>query len=666
MSRQSKIASVVCLAFLAAFVPGAQSQSQFGVVPSLVLLEDAAGDVTAGSYSNPMLSAPANQPTADLLTLSIAETPSAVLVYLGVAALPDDASPSQARASYSLAFRYADQDFVAYISGTPSGAAEGSYRGSFCKGTWTAQETCLDDMAVAVLHNVKAYGIQLPKAALAELSGAETPMGQSIGSWRAQALLARPFSTDLWVGDHLNDPIVDEATFAFQFGIPQAGSLHMSGENLYIVSNGLATSYPFVVNLANSLDQSQPVLLAAKEVPTGWQVTLPDATVNVAPGGTQTVVIVLTVPFRHGHGSIERFIVEAQDGAGQGLASLDMGLIYTETPQPTGHHNVLGIHSFAGGQDGFISTLEEDPGDSREPIRGEMEPSGLTLFNVSWNLELQPGLAVGLDFDLLRSGTLEVPVFTSVDTPGMQLLGTLGLQDAAGTTTLATVVPAGPVDGGAQQTTTLSATITVDPTADLAPYREGANLVLHLTLASELGAWTPNDLMPGGTITLPLFDYHEDVDAAIEALSGLSWTSEAATELRGSPGSDIAVPLTLTAKDGAPKRIRVQVDSSPEGIASFAGPSEGVVGTNSPLEGQLVVTVPADAFDGQLLDAVVVAQDQAGSGALAVHRVVVVVDSSVPPSQFTPADEPSKESPLPLWTVIAAALVALVLRRRFT
>lgn len=647
-------------------VPTTDAQAQFGVVPSILLMEDPAGDVVAGSYSNPTISVPASEQTADLLSLSVAETPSALLVYLGVAAIPDESSPtsSQARASYSLAFRYADQDFVAYISAGPPGGATEAYRGSFCKGTWIQQETCTDGMHVSVLPSTKSFGIQIPKAALGELSGLQPTMGQALGSWRAQAQLARPIGTDLWVGDRLNDPIVDETVFTFQFGIPQSGSLLMSGEDLYIVSNGLATSYPFVVNLTNSLNQAQPLLLVAKKVPVGWQVTLPDAVVNVAPGGTQSVVIVLTVPFRHGHGAIERFIVEARGDEDQELASLDMGLIYTETPQPTGHHNVLTIHSFAGGRDGFFSTLHEDPSDSGEPIRGEMEPSGATLFNVSWNLELQPGLAVGLDFDLLRNGTLEVPVFTSVDTPGMHLAGSLDLQDAGGTTTLARIVPDGTADGNAQQTTTLSATVTMEPSADLAPYKEGAILVLHLVLASQLGAWTPNDIMPGGTFTLPLFDYHEDVDSAIESLSGLSWKSETSPELRGAPGSDVAVPLTLVTTTGEARRIRIQVDSSPEGIATFAGPSEGVVRADAPLAGQLVVTIPPDAFDGQLLNAVAVAQDQAGSGALAVYRVAIVVDTSVPSTRFSPSEEPGKESPLPLWAPIAAALVAVLIRRR--
>ena len=127
---------------------------------------------------------------------------------------------------------------------------------------------------------------------------------------------------------------------------------------------------------------------------------------------------------------------------------------------------------------------------------------------------------------------------------------------------------------------------------------------------------------------------------------------------------DVTVPLTLATTDGEPKRIRVQVDSNPEGIATFVGPSEGVVGASSPLGGQLVVKVPDDAFDGQLLDAVIVAQDQAGSGALAVHRVVIVVDNSAPPSQFTPIQDPGKESPLPIWAPIVAALIAMQFRRR--
>lgn len=664
MSRY--LLAVLCLPILLASLPVADAQAQFGVVPSQLLLEDPAGDVAAGSYSNPILSVPTSQPTADLLTLSIAETPSAVLAYLGLAAVPDEASPTaQVRPSYSLAFKYAEQDFVAYISGSPPGGAGEAYRGQFCKGTWAQQETCLDEMHIASLASTKAFGIQIPKARLAELSGVEPTQGQALSNWRAQAQLARPGTMDAWVGDHLNDPIVDDAAFLLQFGIPQSGSLHMAGEDLYIVSNGLATSYPYVIQLTNSLDQAQLVQLTAREIPTGWQVTLPDAVVNVAPGGTQTVIIVLTVPFRHGHGSIERFIVDAK-ATSDVLASLDMGLIYTETPQPTGHHNVLTIHSFAGGQSGYISTLSEDPGASGEPMRGAMEPSGAALFNVSWNLALQPGLAVGLDFDPQRQGQVEVPVFTSIDTPGMQLVGSLDLVHAEGATTLARLVPAAGKDGAAQQTTTLTAALAVEASADLVPYAAGSNMVLHLTLANGLGAWTPNDIMPGGTLSLPLFDYHEDVDAAIANLSGLSWETDLRTGLRGAPGSAVAVPLTLTAAQGESKRIRIQVDSSPENIAFFAGPSEAVVNGNSPLTGQLVITVPQDAFDGQLLDAVIVAQDQAGSGALAVHRVVVLVDKAAPPSQFTPVEEPGKESSLPIWAPLLACLAALLLRRRVT
>lgn len=656
------------LATLAASLPGAGGQAEFGVVPSHLLLEDPAGDVAAGSYSNPAASAAANYPTADLLSLSISETPSAVLLYVGLSAVPDESSPtdSQVRASYSLAFRYAEQDFVAYISGSPpGGATEEAYRGTFCKGTWAAQEVCMEDMHLAALPSIKSFGIQIPKAILDDLSGTPPTTGQTLGSWRAQAQLARPVGQDLWIGDHLNDPIIDDVAFTLQFGFPQTGPLVMSGEDLYIVSNGLATSYPFTINLANALNQAQTVRLAAHEVPNGWQVTLPDAGIHVAPASTQTVVIVLTVPFRHAHGSIERFIVEAQDDNGHPLANLDMGLIYTETPQPTGHHNVLAVHSFAGGKDGFLSTLQTDSGDSGEPIQGAMAPSATTLFDVAWELELQPGLAVGLDFDLLRTGTIEIPVFNSVDTPGMHLTGTLDLSSAAGTTTLATIVPAAAIDGRAQQTTTLQGTLEINPAADLTAYAEGSNMVLRLVLASNLGAWTPNDIMPGGTLTLPLFDYHDDVDATIATLSGLAWRSDATTDLRGSPGSDVVVPLVLESTNGQSRRIRVQVDSNPPGVASFIGPAEGVVDSNSVLEGQLVVKIPVDAADGYLLDAVVVAQDQAGSGALAVRRLVIIVDSSVAPSHFSPTDKPGMETPSPGLGAIFLVLVgALALRKR--
>lgn len=653
------------LSSFAAGLPGAEAQTQFGVVPSLLLLEDPVGDVAAGSYSNPSLTVPVSQPTADLLSLSVSETPSAILAYLGVAAVPDESTPTgqQVRASYSLAFRYETQDFVAYISGSPPGGAAEAYRGTFCKGTWEQQETCLDGMELAVLPGAKSFGIQITKESLGELSGVQPVMGMQVDNWRALAYLARPLSNDFWVGDHLNDPITDQAAYEFQFGIPQSGPLQMSGKNLYIVSNGLATSYPFRLNLTNSLEQAQQVRLTSKNVPPGWQVTLPEATISVPPGGTQSVVVVLTVPFRHAHGSIERFVVEAQDSAGMPLTSLDMGLIYTETPQPTGHHNNLYIHSFAGGQSGFMSTLSEDSGDSGEGIRGQMQPSGTTLFDVFWKLDLQPGLAVGLDFDPMRQGTLEVPIFTAIDTPNMHLVGSLAIEGNGGMVPVAQV-SSNKVNGAAQQTTTLAADIIIEPDADLVTFKPGTNLVLLLTLASDLGVWTPNDIMPGGWLSLPLFDYHDDVDAAIASLSGLTWSSETSTGLRGPPGSDIVVPIVLESSSPDAKRIRVQIDSSPEGIASFSGPQEAVVRPGSPLAGQLVIRIPDSAQTGELLDVVLIAQDQAGSGALAVHRVAIIVDPTAPASQFTPTETPTKESPTPSGIVLIVLLVALLLKRR--
>lgn len=639
---------IALLVIAGALAPIGQAQDHGGLT---ILLTDAVGDVKLHSEIPPT-DIPVPRNDLDLVGLDIEETPSELLIYIRLAKLPDPSDSSETpEATFSVRFAFNEVDLFLWIPFSPSQQA---YEARLQTGDRSED---LAELRLDVIPRLAAFVAHVPREVLAAAAGTPPVQGMAVTNWRAESLALRTIKRDSWLGDDANADLSESIEYRFVFGTAQNASFRLSSPTTYVVSNGLATSYPIRLLLENDQSGLVEVHLRAANVPPGWQVTLPSAPIRVEPQGRSNLTFVLTVPFGHQHGGLDRFRIDAVD-ASETLASLDMGVIYTAIPQPAGHHNTLYIHSGVTGP--YMNTLEEDEADTGQSIsKGPFEPGA------AWRIPLEPVLGMGLDFDLERTGTLEVTIGNRVPAQGLTLTGTVRLIKGGTEVDLATIESAGPSDGQAMQETTFQAIVTPTPDSELVQFTSGTSLVLDLQVTSSVDEVTTNvppDLLPGGRLTLPLFDYHDDVDAALRELSGLSWTASA-TQLRVPPGGFANIDLTLDSLDGKNHRVSVLVDSDPEGMATFNGASPSVVNRGNPLRGTVGVHVPADAFDGQLLDVVVVAQDESGSGALAVQRIAIVVDSSAE-SAIDPLVGESKDSPSMTLVVCLLALAVAVLARR--
>lgn len=653
--RTTVLAAIVLIsaAWLAASFPVAGQGA--GIWPTLELVVDAPGDVVAGSYSNPAATVPVSRPEVDILALSASETDSSILAVLQLAALPTEPDPFSP--FYVVGFTFADQPFVVYVSRNRTTGLDGPFEGVLYKGTVDSFVETVAPVEVALDARATAWSIDLPKALLGAVTGTVPLAGHELTGWVAQARSLRPVNGDFWVGDRA-DP-GPGAVLRLQFGLPQSGPLRLSTPTPYIVSNGLATSYPVPIRLQNTLDVEQVVRLQVPDLPSAWQATLPDAVIRIAPKAEQDVTFVLTVPFRHQHGSIDRYHLVALDASDRSIGELDLGIVYTATPQPAGHHDALFLHSGITG--GFLNTLEEDGADTGEPIRSAV------LSDSVWDLKLEPRLAVGLDLDLARNGTLDVAVRGWSGAGQLSLDGSLLVEGPAGSVEVATL-PAVSVFAAEPRMgdVTFSTQVVPLPAGDLVPFVAGTDLVLRLRLSTLANFDTvvgQLSLLPGAQLELPLFDYHPDVDAALRDIAGLSWETANEGPLRVRPGDRAAVPVTLTAEPGRGHRITVQADSAVEGLVTFVGEADVLVDADHPLRGEVLLAVPQDAVAGQPFDAVLVAHDASGSGALAILRLTVLADPEAPPQPALEEEGAEKDAP-GAWGLSAAVALALALMRR--
>jgi hypothetical protein len=640
----------LCIALLGilALAPTGQAQS----AEPVALLTDPAGDVMLHSEIPPS-EVPVPRPDIDFLGLDVAETPGEILVFLRLASLhdPDDGS-QKPDGMFTVWFEAAGTPLSVWIPYSPS---NGAYEAHLQSADGSED---LADLQLDVVPRLSAFVAHIPRGVLADAIDGQAAKGVSLAGWRAEALALRTIKQDSWLGDDINMDLADPVEFVLSYGTPQSGPIQLSSPSPYVVSNGLATSYPMKLFVSNTKAQASDIHLRAADVPSGWQVTLPSSAIHLDPGKAN-ITFVLTVPFRHQHGGLDQFVVEAVEGTTV-QASLDMGIVYTAIPQPAGHHNTLYIHSGVTGP--YMNTLSEDEADTGEPYtKGPLDPGAV------WRIPLEPNLASGLDFDLARTGTITVAFANRAPSQGMQLTGGLRVTGGGADLAVASLAFANSPDGQAMQQTQFTGTVAPLPEADLLPFTPGMQLVLDLELtdaAEQAITFLPPSLLPGGELVLPLFDYHDDIDGALATISGLAW-NRTTVQVRAPPGGLAVVPLTLEALDGATHAVRIQVDSNPEGITQYRGEDLLVVKPSQRASGTVVVNVPGDAFDGQLLDAVVVAEDQAGSGALAVSRIAIVVDRTAP-SGVDAGQAMEKESPSPLFAVLGAMAIALLASRRRT
>lgn len=437
-------------------------------------------------------------------------------------------------------------------------------------------------------------------------------------------------------------------------------------------SNGEASTFIFHLTAQNGGDQADRYTLDADGVPDGWTVAFPLRVLHLDPGEVRDAPVLVTVPFAHEHGVQETFQVTLS-AAPDDVARTTLGVDYLAVPQPAGHHDTLTIHSAERPVDelgtlvgspevqGYMNTLAIDPQstDARIPGAGGAiistyngETYGTGYF---WEIPLQPGLRMGLDFDTGREGeygwTIE-PGFPIVEG---RVIATLLHEGSNGSTELFrhdALVP-----GVTTDEVEVAGAFQVPEEADLLPFDEEAGLSLRVTLWTKtstlLAADDPPKLVPGGTLRLPLLEYRDPVQEVLDQGIRL----DAATPQAAAPTGGLARFIVEVSSDQART-----VDLSAHGAPAQVHPSRVALVPGETQSVEVLLTVPETARDGDRVDAVLDAVDVDGEASGLVRLSILVDDEA---TGDAPRDEQVETPALaPLPAGILVALAALVRRRR--
>ncbi|HUR63734.1 MAG TPA: hypothetical protein VM241_04550 [Candidatus Thermoplasmatota archaeon] len=685
------------------------------------LLEDKAADVkVAGGGSD---QDPAGRwAAADLKALDVRETPEQVAFVLTVgnlAASPE--APIVESVQYGVGFRHLDQVYRVTLSHRVLVGPAQSYgyleaynpaRKAY-EQAGPYQEVAQDPAAGTLTFIVErdllvdregdAPHPEVPLTDWKVFSYGSGVFGSSSGGPGRGLCVSR--ATCVQPTPYAHDAMPDDGngTLALtpRFGIAQAGHARLFSQTPTRASNGEATTIVYQVVALNRGPRNETFTLSSGGVPAGWAVRLPAARITVPANDSVTLPIVAAIPFTHEHGTYQKFLLEMQSQADPGsVGRIQLGVRYSNPPQPAGHHNVLWLHAAAldgqattpladallyGSPGLYMNALDTDPLDARTDMPGYTCGNDLVppQVHTCWSIPLRPQLELGLDFDLARQGKLSLPVKTTAPLQGAVLRGQIyyfapgdGLRDSQALP-VATLVPHAPVDVAPNsQGTLLEADVVATPDGDYVPYQKGSHLTLEVELVN-LGAQffsfsndaTSPAIQPGGILTdLPLNEYHDAVAQVFSSNATLQLVADGPQDRATNPGKTLLFNLTLQ-NDGDAGRFNLELTGTHVAWARILGGDQVRLGAGESAPIRIAIAVPTTADKGDTADLVLAATSASNLNVRSLARLFATVDTAkqYPDeagllAQATPAKKtPGLEALLVGPTLAALAAVA---RRR--
>jgi hypothetical protein len=430
------------------------------------------------------------------------------------------------------------------------------------------------------------------------------------------------------------------ATVEVRYGARQSGTARLSSATPTRASNGEATTFVYQVEARNLATDEDTFTLSTTAIPNGWQVQLPATQITVPGNGSLALPVIVATPFTHTHGSFQNFILQMRSVDDPGsVGQVQLGVRYSQPPQPAGHHSTLWLHSAPVGDDSVSQALfttfgfsaevymnadEQDPTDQDVEVVAEnmgMDTSASPARQrYLWEVPLSPGLEMGLDFETSGKGSLVLNLRSPAPLTDAVVSGALlhyGAPNATGgegpQTVLADLVPTAPrtIDSAVVQ---VPVEVVPRPAADFVPFQKGASLVLEVNLTttrlSPPFATGNSDpvLAPGSAMTLPLVEYHDPVDDIF--VSAVELVVDSVQDRFAAPGQKVLYNLTLHNRGASEGTFLLETGGLNSGWARLL-PSQPLV----PVAGgasysfHVVVEVPADVEVTDRPDAPKVAAD---------------------------------------------------------
>ena len=673
------------------------------------LLSDPKGDLQVQVVDNAQKLPESRFKSLDLVALSMSEAEETFTLSVQVAGLDQAPEvPGADDAVIAVNLRHNDQEYQAVM--IRALGDQSYYFGYLLKYTPEGQGTNFQrELQITADAATGTISTTLTRDELLDKEGAAPFPGRQLdGFWASSFLRSSQGFANINGNDpgrmyNVYDRMPDFSTgtvpFPTKLGLSQSGHAALWSADPIRASNGEQATYVFNLTAQNSGEQAELFQIVATGAPPEWQVTIPDAFVNVGAGQSVHVPILVSTPFAHIHGALKKFRVEMQSQADPGsIGRLDLGVRYFATPQPGGHHNQLYLHSgqfgsanpafqvfeaCCSGNTGFeyFNTLETDPADANVPIGGTF--AGYSCGNGcvpdaprarwEWYVFLQPDLAMGLDFNLAGDGLLNVNVQSPLPLKDAIFGGSLihlAYDEAKADWVQTTVAnfTSGPLDMLPNAPQVFTFPFKPSPAADFLPRAKRAyfGLLLNMTTVKPslfTGAEAPV-LVPGGDLTLPLFEYRDPVQAAFSTAGAVRLETVGEHERMVNPGKTAVFNARLTNDLDTDKTFVVSLSGTNTGWARILGPATFGVAAHASADVHVAVALPASATDREVADLIVTAQAEAQPELHGIVRLLAIPDlgHDHPDESAAAADlgtPIAKKGPMPQAPLLATALLAL-------
>jgi hypothetical protein len=535
------LATLLIVAILTSMSPvNAQEESQF-----IELASDASNDVEFAGTPAPIL-LPERWATFDLISLRAQETERTLFFEVEVRDLDSSNEITYLESSrVRVFFTHEDTSYRLsswrWTEAGNSGTGGALYRLNPGDGAWD----WVSSLNVTEDQVANTYNFEVSREDIHDANGAAPFPGRSI--------------TEVWVvGEHMElspstlgsltpEPsgLVDRLPdtgfgdeLLIELGNAQLGSLRLSSQAPYRVSNGEATTMVYDVLVQNKGAVEEIYEFEATEIPNGWSIHFPEEKVTIAQGESRVVQVHATVPFVHQHAVRYSFLIHGTSQASGAHAMIDLGILYTDIPQPSGHHDRVWFHTLAKSNSLLNAAMEPTPGaDSYLVFNSEesYEPDSGASVQSSWSVNgdedsrywvayLSPALLMGLDFDLDEEGFLSLPIQATAPMTDMELYVNLWHWNTADRvqyeTTKIFEATADAGSWGYQESRVIDVPFSVLKGADRLELDQFQGLTMNIYLRSNGPGNTGSDphLEPGGFMDLPLIEFHDELAATSTGL----------------------------------------------------------------------------------------------------------------------------------------------------
>lgn len=712
-------------------MPGAVSAAPAGTS----LLTDPAGDVKTFVNDNDLGNPTNGYPDSDLRSLSLEEQEEAFVLRVEVADLASE-SPTGSFLSQQIfaGFRFVDRDYrvtVQHGSGIAGQTFYVGYLSVYDSGLGRFQTI---GSLLVMPEDTTVMAVTVPRDALATSKGDVPSPGHVLEGFYAEShVLQANFgrggpipAPSLDTRDQMPDGGVGTGSFTVKFGVEQVGDIRLDSPLRFRASNGgNSDTIVYQVEIQNLGEAAHRLHLSVSGGPPGWKISLPTHYVDIEPDSKLLIPVLLQTPSGHTHGTTGKFLVEAHSETdGTSVGRIEMGLRYSDPPQPAGHHPKLWFHtrnmlddqvaqalgtvlSFDGVENYMNARDPKDEAEDEELVSYGYQarngfdtdindPTGMGPKQTwQWRIDLSPSLLLGLDVDVAHLGSVSIPIAATIlplvdakldgalihyngDHSFDPFSGSGPFNRPQGTPTTVGTFHADVGTINPQSGLTVQADFVPAAKADYIPFMDGSSLVLYVNLTSTyiqifsgLGPNPGPTMTPGGSMVLPLLEYHDPVSDIFASASAITFLAEGAMDRIVNPGDAVLFNLTL-ANDGETE-ASLALNLTGENAAwarMFAGP-EVTVAAGQKAKVPLAVRVPETAQQGDTADLVIQAVNPVDPTMRSLAHVFVTVDKETEHASDAAAVElleaehqPAKNTPAGNLVLVGLGLLVLALTRR--